>query len=156
MQSEKEFLKNKFIEFQRKIAELNHELNQTRDSYRNREANLFLGLLTILDAFENLDEIFQTKADEFDKSARMLAKNIRSIQKKLSRLLREHEVVPMQFPDNMARIDCCKIVDTRREPESENETILTVLKNGYVDQRNGSVIRKAEVITVMNDDRVNP
>lgn len=156
MQSEKEFLKNKFIEFQRKIADLNHELNQARDSYRNREANLFLGLLTILDAFENLDEISRTKADEFDKSARMLAKNIRSIQKKLSRLLREHEVVPMQFPDNMARIDCCKIVDTRRAPESENETILTVLKNGYVDQRNGSVIRKAEVITVMNDDRVNP
>ena len=151
MQSEKEFLKNKFIEFQRKIAELNHGLNQTRDAYRKREANLFLELLAIVDTFENIDEIIEAKQDGFDKSARMLAKNLRSIQRKFKRLLQAHDVVPMQFPDHMARIDYCKIVDTRTAPEAENETILTIVKNGYIDRRDGTILRKAEVITVLNE-----
>ena len=151
MQSEKEFLKNKFIEFQLKIAELSHFLTETRDSYENREKDFILELLTIIDAFENLDKIIAAKQDTFDKSAQRLAKNIRTIQRKLRRLLKTRAVVPMHFPDNMARMDYCKIVDTRRAPESNNETILFVLKNGYIDERNGTVLRKAEVITVFND-----
>jgi molecular chaperone GrpE (heat shock protein) len=151
MQSEKEFLKNKLIEFQLKIAELNHCLTDTRDSYEKREKKLILELLTISDAFENLDQIIAAKEDTFDKSAQRLAKNIRSIQRKLTRLLKAHAVVPMHFPDNTARMDYCKIVDTRPEPELKNETILAIVKNGYIDQRNGTVLRKAEVITVLND-----
>jgi molecular chaperone GrpE (heat shock protein) len=151
MQPEKEFLKNKFIEFQLKIAELNHLLTDTRDSYEKREKDFILELLTIIDAFENLDKIIAAKQDTFDKSAQRLVKNIRSIQRKLTRLLKTHAVVPMHFPDNMAHMDYCKIVDTRTAPESKNETILFVLKNGYIDERNGTVLRKAEVITVLND-----
>lgn len=151
MKSKKEFLKQKFIEFQLKIAELNRRLQETRDSFQQREENLMLELLTFLDAFENIEETIEAKQDEFDKSARMLSKNIRSIQKKLKRLLQAHDVVPMQFPDNMARIDRCKVLDTRFAPESKNETILSVVKNGYIDKRDGKVLRKAEVITVLND-----
>lgn len=151
MKSKKEFLKQKFIEFQLKIAELNRRLQETRDSFQQREENLMLELLTFLDAFENIEETIEAKQDEFDKSARMLSKNIRSIQKKLKRLLQAHDVVPMQFPDNMARIDRCKVLDTRFAPESKNEKILSVVKNGYIDKRDGKVLRKAEVITVLND-----
>ena len=151
MKSKKAFLKQKFIEFQLKIAELNRRLQETRDSFQQREENLMLELLTLLDAFENIEETIEAKQDEFDKSARMLSKNIRSIQKKLKRLLQAHDVVPMQFPDNMARIDRCKVLDTRFAPESKNEKILSVVKNGYIDKRDGKVLRKAEVITVLND-----
>lgn len=151
MKSEKAFLKQKFIEFQLKIAELNRCLRETRDSFQEREENLILELLTLLDAFENIDETIEAKQDEFDKSARMLSKNIRSIQRKLKRLLQAHDVVPMQFTDNIARIDYCKVVDTRTAPESKNETILSIVKNGYIDKRDGTVLRKAEVITVLND-----
>jgi len=151
MPSEKEFLKDKFIEFQQKIAELNHCLAETRDSYQKREKDFILELLTIIDAFENIDEIIEAKQDTFDKSARRLTKNIRSIHRKLTRLLRTHAVAPMHFPDNMARMDYCKIVDTRTAPESKNETILAVVKNGYIDERDGTVLRKAEVITVSNE-----
>jgi len=151
MKSKKAFLKQKFIEFQLKIAELNRRLQETRDSFQQREENLMLELLTLLDAFENIEETIEAKQDGFDKSARMLSKNIRSIQKKLKRLLQAHDVVPMQFPDNMARIDRCKVLDTRFAPESKNEKILSVVKNGYIDKRDGKVLRKAEVITVLND-----
>ncbi|BBO92715.1 nucleotide exchange factor GrpE [Desulfosarcina ovata] len=152
MNSKKAFLKQKLIEFQRRIAELDHRLKESRESFRKREADLILELLTLLDAFENIDETIEAKQDQFDKSARMLSKNIRSVHKKLKRLLQTRDLVEIEFPEDMARIDHCKIVDTRSAPGSRNETILSVVKKGYVNKKNGRVLRKAEVITVFNDE----
>ena len=65
--------------------------------------------------------------------------------------MKSGDVVKMGFPENKARIDYCKIVDTRKEPEMENEAIVAVIKNGYVNKQDGAVVRKAEVITVLNE-----
>jgi molecular chaperone GrpE (heat shock protein) len=81
----------------------------------------------------------------------MLSKNIRSVHKKLKRLLQARDLVEIEFPENMARIDACKVVDTRIVPGAKNETILSVVKKGYVDKKNGKILRKAEVITVLNE-----
>lgn len=151
MSAGKEFLKEKLVEFQRKIAELNHSMANQLNSFQEREKGLTLRLLDILDAFENIDETIEAKKDEFDKTARMLSKNIGSVHKKLIRLMKSIDIVKMAFPDNKARIDYCKIIDTRPEPEMENETIVSVVKNGYVNKPDGRVVRKAEVITVLNE-----
>ena len=150
MKAGKEFLKDKFIEFQRTIAELNHSRAEDRDMFQEKENALCLGLLDILDAFENIDETIEAKKDGFDKTARMLSKNIHSVHKKLIRLMKSGNIVKMEFPDNKARMNHCKIVDTREEPEMENEAIVAVVKNGYVNKQDGAVVRKAEVITVLN------
>ena len=151
MRAGKEFLKNKFIEFERTIAELNHARTEDRNMYQEKEKALCLGLLDILDAFENIDETIEAKKDEFDKTTRMLSKNIRSIHKKLIRLMKSSDVVKMAFPEDKARMDYCKIVDTRKEPQMENEAIVAVVKSGYVNKQDGAVVRKAEVITVLNE-----
>ena len=151
MRAGKEFLKSKFIEFQRTIAELNHSRAEDRNMFQEKEKTLCLGLLEILDAFENIDETIEAKKDEFDKTACMLGKNIRSVHKKLIRLMKSGNIVKMEFHDNKARMDYCKIVDTRKEPEMENEAIVAVIKNGYVNKQDGAVVRKAEVITVLNE-----
>ena len=65
--------------------------------------------------------------------------------------MKSGDIVKMEFPENKARMDYCKIVDTRQEPELDNETIVSVVKNGYVNRQDGTVVRKAEVITVLND-----
>jgi molecular chaperone GrpE (heat shock protein) len=151
MRAGKEFLKDKFIEFQRTIAELNHARAEDRNMFQEKEKALCLGLLDILDAFENIDETIEAKKNEFDKTTRMLSKNIRSIHKKLIRLMKSGGVVKMEFPENKARMDYCKIVDTRKKPEMGNEAIVAVVKNGYVNKQDGAVVRKAEVITVLNE-----
>ena len=150
MSAGKEFLKEKLVEFQLKIAELNHSMAKQLNSFQEREKGLALRLLDILDAFENIDETIEAKKDKFDKSARMLSKNIGAVHKKFIRLMKSIDIVKMEFPDNKARIDYCKIIDTRPGPEMENETIVSVVKNGYVNKQDGSVVRKAEVITVLN------
>jgi len=151
MSTGKEFLKEKLVEFQLEIAELNHSMAEQLTSFQEREKGLALRLLDLLDAFENIDETIETKKDKFDKAARMLSKNIGSVHKKLIRLMKSIDIVKMEFPDNRARVDYCKIIDTRPEPEMENETIVSVVKNGYVNKQDGSVMRKAEVITVLNE-----
>ncbi len=154
MKAGKEFLREKLIEFQLEIAELNHSTTQQRNRFQKREKTLTLNLLDILDAFKNIDDTIEAQKDKFDKTARMLSKNIRSVHKKLIRLMKSGDIVKMEFPENKARLDYCKIVDTRQEPELENETIVSVVKNGYVNRQDGTVVRKAEVITVLNDDLI--
>ncbi|MBW2368582.1 MAG: nucleotide exchange factor GrpE [Deltaproteobacteria bacterium] len=153
MNAEKEFLKDKFVEFQLRIADLNHALREQKRQFHEKENKTYLSLFEILDAFEAVDDTIETKQDTFDKTARMLGKNVRSIHKKLSRFIKSCNISRMAFPDNKARMGFCKIVDTQPKPEMENETILSIVKHGYVDNQNGTVIRKAEVITVLNEEK---
>jgi len=56
----------------------------------------------------------------------------------------------MKFPDNMARMESCKVVETEESNSLKDEAILSVVKNGYMRKDNGEVLRKAEVVTVLN------
>ena len=152
MKEKKDFLRKKLIEFQLKIADLSRTLKEQEDVFHAREGELLTGLFEILDAFENVEETIKAKEDGMDKTARRLAKNVRSIRKKLARLLKANDVVKMDFPDSRASMDFCKVVDTRGSDTLEDETILEIVKNGYVNQDEGTVLRKAEVITVLNEN----
>lgn len=148
MKADKAYLRQKLIAFQLKIAELSHSLSEQQDRFEKKQKDHYLGLFEILDAFEILEETIESKEDQMDKPARMLCKNIRSIHKKLVRLIKVDHIVPMVFTDNSARMDHCKVIETRPEPELAPETILEVIKNGYINKSDGTVLRKAEVITV--------
>jgi hypothetical protein len=73
------------------------------------------------------------KEDVLDKTARMLGKNIRSIHKKLSRLMQSRGISRIEFPNGKARIDPCKVTETHPRADLENETILSIVKSGYID-----------------------
>lgn len=150
MKQEKEILRDKFIEFQVKIAELTFSLRKQEDAFLERERELYLHIFEVLDAFESLEETIRAKEESMDKTSRQLAKNIRAIHRKIMRMLKARHIVVMELPDHKARMDYCKVVEARESPDRENETILEIVKNGYVDEQKGTVLRKAEVITVLN------
>ena len=150
MKEKKTFLREKFITFQKKIAALGHALRQREDNFQQRESSLCMGIFEILDALENIEESVGAREDEFDKTSRRLTQNIRSVHKKLIRLLKANDIVMMEFPDNMARMESCKVVETEESNSLKDETILFVVKNGYMRKDNGEVLRKAEVVTVLN------
>ncbi len=151
MKKQKEFLRSKIIEFQLQIADLSRTLRQQEDMFQVREKDLYSDLFEILDAFENLEETIEAKKEDFNKSAKSLARNIRAIHKKTLRMIKARNIVPMEFPDDRAQIDYCKIVATQESVGLENGTILSVVKTGYIDERNNKIYRKAEVITVLNE-----
>lgn len=151
MKAAKAFLRTKFVEFQLKIAGLNHALAEQESRFSENQTRLYLELLDILDAFEVVEETIAAKEDTLDKSARMLGKNFLSIHKKLSRLMQSCGISRMTFPDGKARMELCKVTETQPREDLEDETILSIIKNGYIDHETGSVLRKAEVITVSNE-----
>lgn len=151
MNTEKEQLRRKIIEFQQTIAGLKLNLAQKEAAFCQREKESFLGLLEIMDALDALEKNLETKQDFLDKTARMLGKNILAIHRKMRRHLSAASIVPMEFPDAKATMEYCKILETREAPDLENETLLEVVKNGYLNTQDNSVLRKAEVITVRNN-----
>lgn len=151
MREKKQFLREKFIEFQLKIAELSHVVCARENLFSEKEKEWYLNLFETLDAFENLDETICAKEANFDKTTRLLSKNIRSINKKLIRLLKSNDIVKIEFPKNKAVMGYCKIVGARQDFNKENETILDILKNGYINKKQNVILRKAEVITVLNN-----
>lgn len=150
MKKEKAFLREKFVEFQLKLAELNHALTEQRHAFQSKEKELFGSLFEVADAFENIEEILSEKEKPLDKTAEMLARNIRLIRKKLIRIFKANHIVPLEFPDKKARMEYCKVLETKQVPDMENETVLSVVKTGYINTQQNAVLRKAEVITVSN------
>ena len=157
MKQEKEFLKQKLIDFQIKVADLNMVIKEQQRDYESSQKELFLNFLEVLDSFDTLDENFSSKEAGFDKTTRKLMKSVRSIRKKLVRTLKQHHIVQISFDDNRAEMEYCKIVGTKPDRNQENGTILSIVKHGYLNRKTNRVFRKAEVITVLNNEEVkNP
>ncbi len=150
MKEQKEFLRAKLVAFQLRIADLTHAVQEQENAFRAREEGLFGGLFEVLDAFEGIEETLEAKKDDLNKTGRRLGKSVRAVHRKLVRLLKANDVVPMEFPDGKARMELCSVVDTQPSDRLENETILSVVRKGYVHQKEGRALRKAEVITVLN------
>ncbi len=144
-------LREKLIGFQREIAELKQSNREQKEAAAQREQELLLGLFEVLDAFDNLDKNIQDKEDVLDKTGQRFVKSTRAIQRKLLRLLRSCHVEPLEFPENKARMEQCKVLATQNDPARENEEIISVEKKGYMETECKRVLRKAEVVTVCND-----
>ncbi len=144
----KEQLRTKLIDFQKELLTLSRTLETQDERARRQEDGLFLELTGVLDAFENVFNTLQAKEDALDKTARRTLKSFRAIQRKLIRLLEEHDVEKLVFPDGKAEIGLCKVIDTESREGAEDGTIVSVIRSGY--RRQERILRPAEVITVAN------
>lgn len=144
-------LREKLIGFQREIAELKRINREREEAAEQREQELLAGLFEVLDAFDNLEKNIRGKENFLDKIGLRFVKSTRAIQRKLLRLLRSRHVEPLEFPENKARREQCKIIATQNDPALENEEIISVEKKGYMDTERKRILRKAEVVTVCND-----
>jgi len=147
---EKDELREKLIIFQRTIAQLKQTVVQKEALFKKKEKAALLNLLEIMDALDFIEKNLESKKDTLDKTTKMLGRNIVSIHKKLGRHFSAASIVPIEFPDNKATMEYCKVVETRESPDLENEVILEIIRKGYKNKEDDSVLRKAEVITVLN------
>lgn len=144
---EKERLRDKLIALQRAMLGLRAELETHKRQTRDQENDLFLDLIGVLDAFENLFNNLPP-ADEresLDKSTKRAFKSVGAIHRKLGRLLQARGIEPLDFPDGRAQVGRCKVIETQATDEAEDGTILAVVRNGY--RRGEQILRPAEVIT---------
>lgn len=147
--AKKEFVRQKLIDFQKTIADLSFTVLSLQNDRGKWEKGLFLEILEIVDAFENIFRNLEESEQGQDPSTQRLIKNFQSIYKKIGRLLEHQGVELIEFTDHKAVFGLCKVVDTRAEPTKPNETILAIVRQGY-RKKSGEILRPAEVITVLN------
>lgn len=146
----KELLFDRIVGFQRKIAKLDKAINDQAEEFTRWQKELFGDLFTILDAFEQLEKNFESKNDTVEKSTRLMVKSILKIKRKLLRILKDRDIEPLNFPGNQACMELCKVIATEKANQLTDGTIISIEKTGYIDIRQNLIIRKAEVITVLN------
>lgn len=135
-----EYLKDKFRKFQLENKKLGGELSESNRKYEDRENEFIRNLLEVLDAFEMLDENIKQKEASLDKPALMLFKNVKSIQGKILRFLKANNVVPIALNGSKATHTHCRIIETRHDPRRENEAIISIIKNGYINTEKNKVL----------------
>jgi molecular chaperone GrpE len=142
----KQRLQDKLIDFQRDIIRLSQNLQSQDQAFQDREDHLLLELILVLDSFENIFKNLEEKEATFEKSVRRALKSFQGIQRKLLRILEEHGVEKIDFPDGKAVVGLCKVVETRAVEGLEEGAIIAIVSNGY--QCGDRVLRPAEIITV--------
>ena len=151
IRAEKDFLRQRMTAFQLEIATLSKTLADQEDASSKRESEIYTSLFEVLDAFENLEKAYGDKERSLDKTSKKLLRSVKRIAGKTRRILDDRGVQVISFPDGKARMDLCKVVETVRSPDEEDEYIVSIEKNGYMDTERNLVLRKAEVKTVLND-----
>ena len=109
--------------------------------------DFFLSVIKIIDSFEskeeNLTEKYVNNAD-----AEKVIQSYSSIKKQLLNLLSKYGVTKLEFPENRLIVGFSKVVDTEPDQTKKNDTIIGVVKDGYI--RGSELIREAEIIIVKN------
>ena len=144
----KEQLREKLIHFQKQLIDLNTEVSANKMACQAQKEGLFLELVALLDAFENIFAALAEKEPSSNKSTLRTLNSFRAIQRKLLRTLEERGVTTIALPDNKAQMGLCHIIETHEAEEQEDGTILTTVKTGY--RCGEKILRPAEVITVSN------
>nr|VFJ42800.1 MAG: GrpE protein [Candidatus Kentron sp. DK] len=142
----KQRLNQKLVAFQRTIIDLERTLDEEKKHASAREDAIFLGLFSVLDSFENIFHNIAEKEQTLDKTGRRMLKSFRATHRKLMRLLEEHGVKQIQFPDGEAIVGLSRIIETKPQAGRREGEILAIVRNGY--QSGQRVLRPAEVITV--------
>lgn len=145
---------NPFVEIEEEVTQLNKnriELeHKIEDMASENEKNLdaiFKDLLSVVDAFNKADSRIAEQYPD-NEVAEKVRKRFATAKKKLLEILSKNGVAEIEFPDNLASINDCEIVETEPDLSKPENTIVSIEKAGF--RRNGRLLRLAEVVAVKN------
>lgn len=128
------------IENEHKIEDMASENEKNLDA-------IFKDLLSVIDAFNKADTRMAEQYPD-NEVAEKVRKRFATAKKKLFEILSKNGVTEIEFPDNMASINDCEIVETEPDLSKPDNTIVNIEKAGF--RRNGRLLRLAEVVAVKN------
>jgi len=108
----------------------------------------YLGIIDIIDSFERVEEYIVEKNLNKSDNEKKILNRYETIKKKLSNLLQNYGVTKLEFTENRLLFGFCNVVDTEPDPGKKNDTIIAIVKNGYI--KGSELIREADVIIVKN------
>lgn len=144
----KALLRNKLIDFQKRLIELTTEVHTRKKRCQEAEEFFILELFGVLDAFENIFANLAEREPSSNKSMQRTMKSFQAIHRKLLRILEEKGATQIKLEDNRAQMGLCQVIETRVTEDQEEGTVLAIIKNGY--RYREKVLRPVEVVTVAN------
>ncbi len=144
-----EEIENEIYSLLKKSASLESMSKENSLKHSLEMRKLFLSIIEINDAFENIFKSLDSRADSFDGALTGIIKNFRTIQKMLLRMLKSYEVISFEtVTGQKASPEKHLISEVTEDPTMEDETIIEEIKKGYLWQ--GQLLRAAEVRVVKN------
>lgn len=140
-------IKEEVTQLHKKRIEIEHKIeDMASENEKNLDA-IFKDLLSVIDAFNKADTRMAEQYPENEVAAKV-RKRFATAKKKLLEILSKNGVTEIEFPDNMATLEDCQILETEPDLNRPENAIVSIEKKGY--RRHGRLLRLAEVITVKN------
>lgn len=130
------------------ISELNKRVGQLESEKSIQYMQFASGLITFMDTFEKLKKAVTKKALNKTTKGKKVLDRYKKVRESLNELLLQNEISKINFPDNQLISGFCKVVGTEPDADKPDDTILSIVKNGYI--HGTELIREAEVIVVKN------
>lgn len=143
----KDKVKDNIVQLSRTVLEREYSIRQMELEHYDLTKAYLLGIIRIIDSFEDKEENLMERNSDNESSLKII-QNFGSIKKKMLNLLETYGVTVLEFPDSKWIVGFSKPVETMPDPTKETDTIIEVVKKGYV--RGSESIRDAEVIIVKN------
>ena len=128
------------------------QLHNLTDKYKvekqDQFLNLILGIIEVIDTFENAEKAINERNLNTDDNSQRIINRYTGVLNRLNNLLQRNGITKLEFPENRLIIGFCKVIDTEPNSILANDTIIDVVRNGYIHGK--ELIREAEVIIVKN------
>ena len=132
----------------RRLAEAEFSHSKQEEQHTTKTRHLLLNLLEIMDAFERLFGIIETRKDQVTDQSKKWIANFRTVYRILKRTLSQQGVVPIENLNQGFDPHWHNAVDKVNDPSKPEGTIIEERKKGYVWQN--QILREAEVVIVRN------
>ena len=143
-----ESLKLLLVNNLKEIKQLKNSVEKCKDKNNDQFMDFVLGIIEVMDTYERAEELIIERGLNKDKNSKFIINRFSSVNKKLQSLLKKNGVTKLEFPENKLLIGFCKVIDTEPDSNLPNDTIIEIVRNGYI--RGKEPIREAEVIIVKN------
>jgi len=132
----------------KEIKRLKNSLEKCKLEHTDQFVDFILGIIEVIDTYEKAEESIIERELNKDKNSKFIISRFNSVNKSLLKLLKKNGVTKLEFPENRLLVGFCKVIDTEPDPNLPNDTIIEIVRNGYIHGK--KLIREAEVIIVKN------
>ena len=125
-----------------------NEIEEITLNFERKTDSLLSEIISIIDAYEKAEDKVKELGLEEDEKVQKAMKRLLQPKKVALSVLSKYGVSQIDLLGKILNEDLCTVVETEPDNEKENDTVISIEKNGYV--RGERLIRRAEVIVVKN------
>ncbi|MGB7379390.1 MAG: nucleotide exchange factor GrpE [Rivularia sp. (in: cyanobacteria)] len=144
-QENREQLINKLSTLEKENMLLKQSLREQETKSAASSEDLYLELLEVGDALENLLEYLASNSELTPEICQRLPKNMGAIHRKLLNVLKKRQISPIELEEIQPDFDLCRVVEREVRSDLADQTITKIVRRGF--RLGETILRSAEVIT---------